>query len=328
MWVYGGGLKGHEASVVATNGNSPTPHSHRARSAWVDSRSSTCPHAKRRWNGVPGSPSPPLCTKGPEATVRPDRLIEDDPQRKSRSARRRQIRTSQGRPPIRWLRWNFADEDHRGSVVSRDDWRPILWGPWIACVQHERDAGVIVLAPSKCSRYRSLRRAFCQRIGSDLAELGFRRIRGRMAPSRDKHLGAVTQDHPPDLFKFAVQAYATAAGFAKENSYLDCPSRPGGGKCDRRPAWAFRQRGEDWREGRVGDRQPQDECPPVWEAVGGAPPRKHPVRAGRDARVRRGCRPCHPCDARPVQAEFEIAHDFSTREIKITGLLGSNDAPG
>jgi hypothetical protein len=65
VWVFGGGLKDHEeASVVATDGTvTDGPYPGRASSTSADSRSSTCPHARRRWSGLRRSPSPATVLK-------------------------------------------------------------------------------------------------------------------------------------------------------------------------------------------------------------------------------------------------------------------------
>src|SRR6266496_4777887 len=44
-------------------GRSPTARTRRARRTSADSRSSTCPHARRRWSGLPRSPSPAAVLK-------------------------------------------------------------------------------------------------------------------------------------------------------------------------------------------------------------------------------------------------------------------------
>lgn len=57
VWVFGGGLKSkEEVSVVAIDGTVPTAR--RARPMSAASRSSTCLRARRRWHGLPRSPSP------------------------------------------------------------------------------------------------------------------------------------------------------------------------------------------------------------------------------------------------------------------------------
>ena len=57
VWVYGAGLESQRASVVATDGtvtDGPYPET---KEVIGGSRSSTCPHARRRWSGLPRSPS-------------------------------------------------------------------------------------------------------------------------------------------------------------------------------------------------------------------------------------------------------------------------------
>lgn len=59
VWVFGGGLHSHEeVSVVATDGtvtDGPYPES----KAYIGGFSvATFPHARRRWSGLAGSPSP------------------------------------------------------------------------------------------------------------------------------------------------------------------------------------------------------------------------------------------------------------------------------
>ena len=64
VWVFGGGLHSHEeVSVVSTDGTVTAGPTRRARRTSVGSRSSTCPHARRRWSGPPRSPSPAVALK-------------------------------------------------------------------------------------------------------------------------------------------------------------------------------------------------------------------------------------------------------------------------
>ncbi len=59
VWVFGGGLHSHEEGAWwPPTGRSPTAHTLRARRTSADSRLSTFPHARRRWRGPAGSPSP------------------------------------------------------------------------------------------------------------------------------------------------------------------------------------------------------------------------------------------------------------------------------
>jgi hypothetical protein len=48
VWVFGGGLESRRASVVTTDGTSPAARIRRPRRSSAGSRSSTCPHARRR----------------------------------------------------------------------------------------------------------------------------------------------------------------------------------------------------------------------------------------------------------------------------------------
>ena len=48
VWVFGGGLERQRASIVATDGMSPTAPSRRPRRSSAGSRSSTCLRARRR----------------------------------------------------------------------------------------------------------------------------------------------------------------------------------------------------------------------------------------------------------------------------------------
>ena len=72
VWVFGGGVKpegehrGHRRTV--TDGRTRRPR----RSSAV-SRSSTCPHARRHWSGLPSSPSPAAVRKryGSSCPTRP-----------------------------------------------------------------------------------------------------------------------------------------------------------------------------------------------------------------------------------------------------------------
>jgi hypothetical protein len=48
VWVFGGGVKGHEASVVATDGSVTDGPARESKEYLADSRSSTCPHTRRR----------------------------------------------------------------------------------------------------------------------------------------------------------------------------------------------------------------------------------------------------------------------------------------
>jgi hypothetical protein len=46
--VFGGGVKGHEASVVATDGSVTDGPARESKEYLADPRSSTCPHTRRR----------------------------------------------------------------------------------------------------------------------------------------------------------------------------------------------------------------------------------------------------------------------------------------
>ena len=70
VWVFGGGLEHQKARVVATDGtvtDGPYPE------AIGGFLSSTCPHARRRWSGLPRSPSPAAVLKrsGSSCPTRP-----------------------------------------------------------------------------------------------------------------------------------------------------------------------------------------------------------------------------------------------------------------
>ena len=70
VWVFGGGLENQTASIVATDGtvtDGPYPE------AIGGLASSTCPHARRRWSGLPRSPSPAAARKrsGSSCPTRP-----------------------------------------------------------------------------------------------------------------------------------------------------------------------------------------------------------------------------------------------------------------
>ena len=55
VWVFGGGLENQQASIVATDGT-VTDGPYRRPSA--GSVSSRCPHARRRWSGLPRTLAP------------------------------------------------------------------------------------------------------------------------------------------------------------------------------------------------------------------------------------------------------------------------------
>ena len=63
VWVFGGGVKGHEVSVVATDGSVIGGQSAESKSTSAGSRSSTCHHTWRRWSGLPRSLSPAAVRK-------------------------------------------------------------------------------------------------------------------------------------------------------------------------------------------------------------------------------------------------------------------------
>jgi hypothetical protein len=56
-WVFGAGLERQQASIVATDGTITDGPFRKTREVTGGSRSSTCPHARRRWRGRPRSPS-------------------------------------------------------------------------------------------------------------------------------------------------------------------------------------------------------------------------------------------------------------------------------
>ena len=70
VWIFGGGLENQKASIVATDGTVTTA---RTRRPSADSASSTYPHAKRRWIGLPRPPSPAAVLKrsGSSCPTRP-----------------------------------------------------------------------------------------------------------------------------------------------------------------------------------------------------------------------------------------------------------------
>ena len=58
VWVFGGGLENQRASIVATDGTVTDGPYAESRAYIADSRSSTCPRARRRSSGPPRSPAP------------------------------------------------------------------------------------------------------------------------------------------------------------------------------------------------------------------------------------------------------------------------------
>jgi hypothetical protein len=54
VWVFGGGLEDQKASIVATDRTVTA----RTRRLSAGSVSSTFPHAKTRWSGLPRTPAP------------------------------------------------------------------------------------------------------------------------------------------------------------------------------------------------------------------------------------------------------------------------------
>jgi hypothetical protein len=70
VWVFGGGLENQKASIVATDGTVTDGHFRRPS---ADSVSSTYPHSRRRWSGLPRSPSPAAVLKrsGSSCPTRP-----------------------------------------------------------------------------------------------------------------------------------------------------------------------------------------------------------------------------------------------------------------
>ena len=74
VWVFAGGLHDHqEVSVVATDGTVTDGPYPARRSTWAVSRSWTCPHARRRWSGLP-SWLPPAAVRKRSASSCPTRL--------------------------------------------------------------------------------------------------------------------------------------------------------------------------------------------------------------------------------------------------------------
>ncbi len=63
VWVLSAGLEHQVPSVVATDGTVTDGPDPEPRSTSADSRSSTCPHARRRWSGLPRSPPPAAVRK-------------------------------------------------------------------------------------------------------------------------------------------------------------------------------------------------------------------------------------------------------------------------
>jgi hypothetical protein len=70
VWVFGGGLENQKASIVATDG---TVTDGRTRRLSAGSVSSTCPHARTRWRGLPRTPAPVAARKksGSSCPTRP-----------------------------------------------------------------------------------------------------------------------------------------------------------------------------------------------------------------------------------------------------------------
>src|SRR4029450_11473934 len=58
-------------------GRSLTARTQRARRTSADSRSLTCPHARRRWSGLPRSPSPAAVLQGPPTSCPTQRWATD-----------------------------------------------------------------------------------------------------------------------------------------------------------------------------------------------------------------------------------------------------------
>ena len=73
VWVYGAGLESQRASIVATDGmvtDGPFPETKEVIGGFSVVE---CPHARRRWSGLPRSPSPAAVRK------RYGRLLPDPP---------------------------------------------------------------------------------------------------------------------------------------------------------------------------------------------------------------------------------------------------------
>jgi hypothetical protein len=58
VWVFGGGVVVRARASWPPTGRSPMARTRRPRRSSADSRSLTCPHTRRRWSGLPRSPSP------------------------------------------------------------------------------------------------------------------------------------------------------------------------------------------------------------------------------------------------------------------------------
>jgi hypothetical protein len=70
VWVFGGGLETRRRASWPPTERSPTA---RTRRPSADSASSTYPHARRRWSGLPRPPSPAAVLKrsGSSCPTRP-----------------------------------------------------------------------------------------------------------------------------------------------------------------------------------------------------------------------------------------------------------------
>jgi hypothetical protein len=63
VWVSAADWKARGRASSPPTGRSPTARTRRPRRSSADSRSSTCPHVRRHWSGLPRSPSPAAVRK-------------------------------------------------------------------------------------------------------------------------------------------------------------------------------------------------------------------------------------------------------------------------
>jgi len=73
VWITGAGVQSQRASVVTTDGPSVTAPTQSQKRFWAVSPSSTCPHVRKRWSGLPSSRSRAAAHKRYEnsCTIRP-----------------------------------------------------------------------------------------------------------------------------------------------------------------------------------------------------------------------------------------------------------------
>jgi hypothetical protein len=72
VWVFSAGLESQRASIVATDGRSPTARTRRPRRSSAGSRSSTWPPASRRRSGGQDRRRVPLCARSAGALPDPN----------------------------------------------------------------------------------------------------------------------------------------------------------------------------------------------------------------------------------------------------------------